>query len=293
MGNKIFDALLEEKIDTFKNLFENTSRSVFVDEKTKKLFHTGEFGTYRELVSKEFLKSFIPRKLDIGTGFVISPNDKSTQCDLIIYDSSITPFLQSNELQRFYPVETVVGIGEIKSVMTKAQLKQAINKLAKVKKMKSEVPNATIFPDSEFKYNSKNNPYDNIFTFIICQKFDFDVLKIDMNELYSKGVKYWHRHNLILSIEDGLLLYNLPQDNKNVPFPYPFLEDEKTNKYVKYNPNNKYFHFKAFVKYIYDGLANATILYPEIVYYLTGFTPIPNIMAGRGVLEQKNKLGGH
>ena len=48
MSSKIFNALLDEKINLFINSFQSTSRNVFFDEESKKLRHPGEFGIYRE-----------------------------------------------------------------------------------------------------------------------------------------------------------------------------------------------------------------------------------------------------
>jgi len=83
MSSKIFNALLEEKIELFINSFQSTSRSVFFDEESKKLRHSGEFGMYREKISHSFLKFIMPQKFSLGDGFIISNKDEvSTQCDI-------------------------------------------------------------------------------------------------------------------------------------------------------------------------------------------------------------------
>jgi hypothetical protein len=108
-----------------KNIFSNDNG---------KLIHPGEFGIYREAICKRFLEFIIPKKLSIDNGFLINTNNEvSTQCDIVIYDSKHTPLVQSNELQRFFPIETVCAIGEVKSTLSKAQLKETLLKLSKVK----------------------------------------------------------------------------------------------------------------------------------------------------------------
>lgn len=87
MPSDIFNSLLEEKIMNYKNKFERHSRNLFTDKENDKLVHPGEFGTYREAITREFLKGFIPYSLDISTGFLInSENQLSTQIDIIIFD---------------------------------------------------------------------------------------------------------------------------------------------------------------------------------------------------------------
>ena len=65
MANKIFDSILKEKINNFIASFLSTSNELFDDEKTKRLFHAGEFGAYREAIVREFLQFIVPRGLDI------------------------------------------------------------------------------------------------------------------------------------------------------------------------------------------------------------------------------------
>ena len=85
MPNDIFDSLLREQIDIFKQSFTNTSSTLFKSNTTSKLIHPGEFGRYREEISKRFLRFIIPSKLDFGDGFLINTNNEvSTQCDIIV-----------------------------------------------------------------------------------------------------------------------------------------------------------------------------------------------------------------
>ena len=47
LPNRIFNSLLEEKIDVFIRGFVDTAKQTFVDQ-SGKLIHPGEFGKYRE-----------------------------------------------------------------------------------------------------------------------------------------------------------------------------------------------------------------------------------------------------
>ena len=233
---------------------------------------------YREKLVKDFLRFIIPQKLAINQGFIISSNDEiSTQCDIIIYDQNITPLIQSNELQTFYPVETVVGVGEVKSKLSKAQFIAAINKLARIKEIKSKVPFPSLVNRNRgFEYNPEKIPFDNIFTFIVCEKLDFDTktIETELDEMYQKDISPWHRHNLILSIDDGLLLYTEPDSHKDFVFYAPVLKGTNLHKFLKFNEQKKYHHFKTFALSLFDGISNATVLYPEMVRYMTGFDAV-------------------
>lgn len=281
MSSKVFNAILEEKIDLFINSFRNTSRLVFFDDEKNRLIHSGEFGTYREKVSKEFLRFIIPQKYSISNGFIISSMDEiSTQCDIIIFDSKTTPLIQSSELQTFFPVETVVAVGEIKSIMSKSDFKLAINKLSETKKIKSNILNPTIHIKRETAFNPKEILYDSIFTFIICEKLDFklDEIEVELDSFYSDDTEYWNKHNLILSIEDGILHYNLNQGEEKLLFYAPTFKGPTTHRFTKIKEDDKYFHFKNFVKGIIDGTSRSTILHPEMVNYMAGFTAVNKLV---------------
>lgn len=50
MGNKILQAILDEKIELFRLSFEKTSKRIFWDENKTKLVHPSEYGFYREAI---------------------------------------------------------------------------------------------------------------------------------------------------------------------------------------------------------------------------------------------------
>ena len=129
MANKIFNALLDEKIEIFTNAFSKTAKEIYFD-KDDKLIHSLEYGIYRENSCKDFIKFVIPSKFNIDDGFLINSNDNvSSQCDIVIFDSNHTPLFESGKKQRFFPIETVVAIGEVKSTLSKKEFKIALNKL--------------------------------------------------------------------------------------------------------------------------------------------------------------------
>ena len=145
MPNKIFEEIVYEKIEIFKNSFSNISRNVFKGKNGETIFHPGEFGTYRENICKEFLRLFTPSPFGIGSGFVINDvGHVSNQCEIIIFDRENTPLIESNEKMRFFPVETVVGVGEIKSNLKKEDFIDSLNRLAFIKSMREKISLPTI-----------------------------------------------------------------------------------------------------------------------------------------------------
>lgn len=91
--------------------------------------HRGEDGRYIESLIKEYLKRYLPKDLEVLTGFILRPavktglNNKnrkddidqhSTQLDIIIYDSHHYPIFQRFGDSVIVPPEGVVGIISVK-----------------------------------------------------------------------------------------------------------------------------------------------------------------------------------
>jgi len=275
MPSRIFNELLDEQVGIFRNSFSSVSKSLFYDEKERKLIHAGEFGTYREAIVREFLRFFVPQNFDISTGFVINSNDDvSTQCDIVIFDPEVTPLIQSGSRQRFFPIEPIVGVGEIKSDISREQLAEALEKLGKVKQMRDHTPGDHIHKRRSLMgstaFDQRIHPNDQIVTFLICQKFSFnwDNLHNQLADLYG-DVEQRHWHNLLLSVNDALFLY---RDANGHPSEYPVFIERKHNALAIFPIDGGVEHIRLFAHHAFTCLNQATVLYPSIVNYMT----IPN-----------------
>jgi hypothetical protein len=270
--NQVFSTLLNEKIELFKYSFTASARQAFVEPATGKLFHPGEFGTYRESILREFLRLCVPARLDIGTGFLINASSEvSTQADVVIYDRSAVPRVESSEHQRFYPVEGVCAVGEVKSRLSKNALRDALNKLARVK-AKADIVSSTIpihrdKSTSTLAFDRETVVYDQLFSFLVCEGFDFDSnsLAEEVAGWYDSDIKNHHKHNMVLSIENGLLLY-VDANKKSWMYPSTLKWPVK-NRFV-HTDSNEILHFHLFCSYMYAATTSATILFPEMTAYM-------------------------
>ncbi|MBU9721626.1 MULTISPECIES: DUF6602 domain-containing protein [Bacillaceae] len=144
MANSQFQYYIDEHAQNFKRAFES-SKSLFKKHPDAMSFHNHEFGTYREELVRQYLRSFIPEFLDLSHGFIITPSDNnSPQCDVVVYDKGNSTLIQAGGLQRFFTVESAAAIGEVKSDLAlgaeKNSLKSSLLKLAnKVKSLREDV----------------------------------------------------------------------------------------------------------------------------------------------------------
>ena len=277
MSSKIFNTLLQRQIDLFVATFQDDGNVLFKD-KQNILIHPGEYGMYREKCFRELLQSFLTRDCSISDGFIFSScNDHiTTQCDLLVKNAFSAPLTDSG-IGKFHPAEDVYGVVEMKSNLTKAALTDSLRKLAEVKMISDDRENRREY--QEIRVLNHNL----IPTFLVCNKLDFKNIEfLDLDEIYN-GIdkKYWH--NAILSVDDGMLLYqfkftDLPAKTKKCYEGTSYYEPSKVINYqysqhifqfandteiydcsyyfLRANPKDKYAHIVRFLSLMYSKLSN-------------------------------------
>ena len=100
--------------------------------------HPGEDGRYVESLIRSCLRKFLPRNLDIGSGFILRPAVKtgkdgqerrgevdriSTQLDILVFDEAHYPVFQRFDDTVIVPPEGVVGIISVKKTLRPSDLK--------------------------------------------------------------------------------------------------------------------------------------------------------------------------
>jgi len=270
MTSSIFAALATQKIEAFCASFAG-SRELFYDNEEKRLRHSAEFGNLREDICADFLKLFLPAYLNIGSGFLINSFDQvSTQCDLVVFDYSNTPLIEDSKNRRFYPSETVAAIGEVKSVLQKQGFLSALVKLSKAKQIRRFQDTHHVRRNANTEPGSYTHHFDGMASFLICEKLDFNLTDItaDIAKHYdANDIELAHRHNLVLSIEDGIFCYKNHLLTRNVAWMYPVTHREKMHNLFVAPGEGGLNHFNIFTSYIFSLCSNATIFLPDISQY--------------------------
>lgn len=241
----------------FRDDYVELSRSIFHSEEARnKLYHSGEFGRYREQLVRGLLASFLPARLSIGDGFVLTPDgNRSTQCDVVLYDREQTPHIEAAGGRCFYPLETCAAVGEAKSDLTFGELKKALEKLMAVKRLRTTM-RMSMYPvapvdevialSNVLGQDASEGPAEyfrplqleshNLVTFLVCESIEWPAGQAPhdqdfgkaLNDLYDSKNEPHLRHNFILSVEQGLLsyFYTTPdesnkEDFRRIPYPHP------------------------------------------------------------------------
>lgn len=201
MASEIFKNILEQKIDVFASTFGDVANNIFT--RKDKIFHPLEYGMYKERAAKELLMYTSNKSINISDGFLITSNNSvSTQCDIVMYKNNTIPLID-NGICKFFPIEIVKGIGEVKSTLDKTEFSDALIKLSKNKMLLEERSKSSITQLNKF------DECNEIFTFLICNKLSFNFTEIDFDEVYKDISEVKYRHNVILSLHDGFFSYKL------------------------------------------------------------------------------------
>lgn len=266
MSENIIKTIAKVKAERFRAAFETESEAIFFDSNNK-LIHPGEFGIYREEVVKDFLRLFIPANRDISSGFVVttSSDDISNQSDIIIYDAKHTPVIVDDKKQKFFPIETVCGVGEIKSNPNKREFKEAMQKLVKIKQLRTKCMHTPpIFRDPcliNSAVDFKETLFDQVYTFLICKSFNFNVDELINRECnFFSGIDLSYRPNIILSLKDGIFAYK-DQNQKFLYYPRAINQDLPLMK------GNFQENELVFGAYTFAAINSATIFHPDLVNY--------------------------
>ena len=94
-------------------------------EKARAATSPSAVGDAMEFPVRALLEQILPRGISVGSGFVIDPNDvTSQQTDVVLYEKDICPVLSINNTPgtAHYPCEGVIAVGQVKSILTKPLL---------------------------------------------------------------------------------------------------------------------------------------------------------------------------
>lgn len=284
--SEIIESLVRCKSQEFMSRYIDSSREVFTNEKNK-LIHPAEFGTYRERLVKDFISSLLPSYYGFGEGFLVNrESQNSTQCDIVVYNANETPRLDSLNENRFFPVETVYGIGEVKSRLSKSQLIEALRKLQTVKTLRNVKPEDTNpindidvnlldpnrykyteYPVSEKEHTKMSywdphwNEHQNLVSFLICESIELGkngLIELN-NKLYKSGFEsISKRHNFLLSLKDGLMTYSTGKGNEFRRHHFPNRGDVSTGVSIV-KPDENHSHVVAFLSGLTAALSQTCI----------------------------------
>lgn len=162
------------------------------EKRARLINHPGESGTAREEALRSMLSTYLPKRCGVDTGFVIdSQGNESKQIDVIIYDQNYSPVFEIVEDKRYFPCETVLAVGEVKTDINTRELKDSFDKIESVKSLNRAGAKKMIGPGAFGGQLEENKHIDQVFGFIfskgsmetetLIEKYSDELLKRERN----------------------------------------------------------------------------------------------------------------
>jgi len=218
----------------FREIIENIIDEIIdAKKKSEKVYGAGNIkssGSEVEDLVREKISLFLPERYLVKQGHIVNNlGQVSHQFDIIIFDRLNTPkFFESKDNTVFYPIESVLAVGEIKKTLRKNDV---IDFKKKIKHLKVDM-NRPLIENSIYKekpirkasfldmFNmTTDRKYKNpLFSFLFAIDVT-DFSKIKLSDDYS------YMPNDIYILNYGYLIYGLVE-NKVLS---PEIEDENPN----------------------------------------------------------------
>jgi hypothetical protein len=114
-------------------------------EAEQTLVHKGMRGRFRELLVDALLAPWLPPYASCGTGMIVDAQDRvreSTQEDIVVFDRSLIPPVLAHPTgaEGVFPVDGVLMRIEVKSLLTKAELRSAVRAAGEIYDMEYSRP---------------------------------------------------------------------------------------------------------------------------------------------------------
>jgi len=187
-------------------LFEEISAKMKGDFNISAQFqHHGNRGSYREDSLKNFLTNGkLPDIFGIASGEIISQYSQvSKQMDAIIYDKSKSIIFESSESTKIFPIESVLGIIEVKSQLSKAKLIEGLENIKSLKTLHAPQLITKNYGDRVRIGYYNNPPFGVIFAYSLSNN-SLESLKNNLKEwCESNPPEVWP--NFICILDEGTI----------------------------------------------------------------------------------------
>ncbi|WP_280436780.1 DUF6602 domain-containing protein [Nocardia carnea] len=144
--------------DPYRSRFDKVMRvwerqlELALERARESLEHRGDRGASVEDEVRETLRRFLPRQYDVGHGAVYDAfGDGSRQLDVIIANSK-HPISYPKDERGPYLLDGVSAVGEVKSVLTTAELERSIQSAIQFKKLRPTPVKGEHITNHEMEY---------------------------------------------------------------------------------------------------------------------------------------------
>ncbi len=204
---------MQKEYDLVNRITQIGKRLVAAFEEAKEGTHPHVVSGAKENAARKLLEGLLPDGIGVGSGFVFDSQKRvSKQCDIIIYEKSTAlkvPFSEDVS-NAYYNCESVIAVGEIKSVASTKEIKDTLQKFEELGTLRRRISDPLIWrkylsATSERgketdKYDEINNGSDQIYKFLICDRFSTNLSSIS-KQIKSICTRKGNICNLLISLD--------------------------------------------------------------------------------------------
>jgi hypothetical protein len=192
------------------NLLQGSGARMKQDLHERLTSHPGELGKDREEIIRQFLRHYLPKRFEVSHGFAFDSSGKlSEQLDIVIADSQVCPRFETPGGIRYFPCESIVAVGQVKSALTgRKQLQGALANLESVKSLDRSAKGKAIDISRQEYIDPLSNHLHQIFTFVfvIGQVLDENTMLSEITDhVLQTAVHLWP--NVIFACDKYLLTF--------------------------------------------------------------------------------------
>jgi len=197
-----------------ERLFKSISEQMLLefDFVTSQFTHRGLRGHSRESTLNEFLREYLPKKVGIGTGEIVSVNGQvSAQQDVVLYDSINCPTLYNGGGIQIFPSEGVFSVISVKSTLDSTQLADCVSNISSVKQLpKTEYfPQGGVIHDVTNIYGAEYDHFPTLGFVFAYDSINLETLKNNLEEINrQQSIPVDKRIDMICVLRKGII-YNM------------------------------------------------------------------------------------
>jgi len=188
------------------------------DELAAEISHNQTAGEAREYALIGLLEKYLPQRVGVDRGFVIdSRGGESKQIDVVIYDKTVGTVFDVSNI-KYFPCETVVAVGEVKSdINSTTKLQDALDKIKSVKMLdrsngdRNRIISGPGISLKGLRFDPKTQHRDQIlgFTFTSTSMTRRSIIEHLQSYNQRTDRRYWM--NVFCAFNQFLISYECPQ----------------------------------------------------------------------------------
>ncbi|MFW2567472.1 DUF6602 domain-containing protein [Aliarcobacter butzleri] len=240
-------------------------------------------GNEVEIASRKWLERMLPKNTTISHGHIIDMNNTiSPQLDCIISDTKgISSLFRTRDGTDYSPMDSVYGIGEIKSTYIKSQkyIQNFSNVLQKIKtNMKRDLIENTLYNGltdntliEHMLYSSSNRYLNKLYSFMLFIDSG-DLKNEDIIEIY-KNTNEEFLPNILVFLDKCIVIKATLTDDKMNYYKYPEEAEKNSNWFIipmpaKEEISSEGKHLGILYHQLISHIKSSYLEIPNLDYYL-------------------------